>query len=110
MVDDLPRGHVEAGVLCAESVGQRADDLVIGAALARRVDEFRADLDEGMAARLIEVVVFQEHGCRENDVRPTRGLGHELLVRADEQIVAGETTAHAIAVRAHGQRVLVLNQ
>ena len=98
------------GMTCPKPCRQTLQHLVVGAALARRIDQLRADLDVAVPAGLVDVVVLHEHRGRQHDVRPARRLGHELLVRADEQIVAGEAAADAVAVGADGQRVLVLDQ
>jgi hypothetical protein len=70
--------------------GQRAYDLVVGPALARRLDQLRPQHDVLVAAALVEVVVLEEHGGGQHDVGHPRGLGHELLVHGDEQVVAGK--------------------
>ena len=74
---------------CAPSrVASPCSDLVVGAALARRLDQLGTDLDMGVAAGLVEVVVLHEHRRRQHDVGPARCFGHELFVHADEQVVA----------------------
>ena len=94
----------------AKSGRETPDNLVVGAALARRLDQLATDLQVAVAARLIQIVVFEEHGGGQHDVGPARRLGHELLVHCDEQVVPPEAAADAVAVRAHGHRVLVLDQ
>src|SRR5579859_5328467 len=42
-VDQLARRHGKAGMRGAEPLRQGSDNLVIGAALARRLDQFRAE-------------------------------------------------------------------
>ena len=109
-VDDLHRRHLEAGMLGAQPRCQALQYLVVRAALAGRLDQLRADLDVAVPAGLVQIVVLHEHRCRQHDVGPARRLRHELLVRADEQVVAREAAAHAVAVRADRQRVLVLDE
>ena len=41
-VDDFPRRHLKARMGRADSMGEVADDVVIGAAFAGRVDQFWA--------------------------------------------------------------------
>ena len=66
------------------------DHLMIVAAFARRLDQLGAEHDVLVAAALIDVVMLEEHGGRQHDVGHPRRLGHELLMDADEQIVAGK--------------------
>ena len=109
-IDELHLGHVEAAMFRAQPHRQPLQHRVVGAALARRLDQLRADLEVGVAAGLVQVVVFHEHRCRQHHVGPASRLCHELFVHADEQIVTREPAAHAVAVRAHRQRILVLDQ
>ena len=90
-VDHLPGVDAEAFVLGAEAPGEPAQHVVVGARLAERLDGARAELEMGVAERDIEIVVFEEGRRRQHDIRHARGLGHELLVHADEQILAGKT-------------------
>ena len=47
-----------------------------------------------MAAGGVDVVVLEKRRRRQHDIGHRRRLGHELLVDADEQIVARETPVH----------------
>jgi hypothetical protein len=97
-VDDLARRQVESFMRHTEPLRQSADHLVIAAAFAGRIDELRPEQDVLAAAGLIDVVVLHEHGRGQDDVRHRGGLGHELLVRAHEQVIARETALHHILV------------
>ena len=46
-----------------------------------------------LAAALVDVVVLDEHGGGQYDVRYLGCVGHELLVHAHEQVVAREAAA-----------------
>ena len=59
---------------------------------------------------VIEVVVLDEHGGRQHDVGDFRGVGHELLVHADEQIVAREAALDHLLVGRDRHRIGVLDQ
>ena len=83
-IDDLARRHREAAVFCPQAPGQRANHLVVGAAILRRLDRLRRELQMLVRARGIEVVVLQEHRRRQNDVGVARGVGHELLMHDDK--------------------------
>ena len=52
----------------AEALRQRTMNLMIVAAFARGLDQFRPQDDVLMAAAALKVVVLQEHGCRQHDV------------------------------------------
>ena len=97
-------------MLGAEALRESAKNLVVGAALARRVDELRPDLEMLVAAAGIEIVVLHEHGRGQHDIGHERRLGHELLVHADEEILAGKTPFHELLLRRDGDRVGVLDQ
>ena len=57
---------------------------------------FGPSLDVLVAAALVEVVVLHEHRRGQHDVGHQGRLGHELLVHADEQVLAGEAPLHAV--------------
>ena len=97
-------------MLGADALGQRADDLVVGAALARRLDQLGAQHDVLVAAALVDVVVLQEHGGRQHHVGHLRGRRHELLVHADEQVLAREARLHLALLGRHLHRVHVLDE
>ena len=100
----------EAGVVEAEPVGQRREDLVIGAALARRLDQLRPEENVLMAAALVDVVVLEKHRRRQHDVGNRRRLGHHLLVDADEEVLAGEAALDLRLLGRDRHRVGVLDQ
>ena len=110
MVDDLAVGHLEPLMRRAEPFCETADHLVIGAHALWRFDHLRADHQVRMASREVEIVVFEKHGCRQHDVGEPRRVGQELLVNADEQIVAGEATLHARRVGRDNGGIGGLNQ
>ena len=97
-------------MFCAEPPGQRANHLVVGAAIRRRLDRLRRELQILVRARGIEVVVLQEHRRRQNDVGVARGVGHELLVHDDKQILAAKSAAHFCLIGRDHHRVGVLDQ
>ena len=102
--------HGEAGMLGAEALRQRADHLVVGAAFAGRLDQLRPEQDVLVAAALVDVVVLEEHGRRQHDVGHLRRLGHELLVHADEQILAREAALDPFLVGRDRHRIGVLDE
>ena len=87
-----------------------ADHLVIGAAFARRLDQLRPEDDVLMAAAAIDVVVLEEHRRRQHDVGHLRRLGHELLVHADEQVVARKAALDLRLVGRDRHRIGVLDE
>ena len=94
----------------AEPPRQLADHVMVGPALGVGLEQLARDLDAGVAGRLVDVVVLEEHGRRQHDVGHLRGLGHELLVHADEQVVAREALVHLVELRRDAHRVGVLDQ
>src|SRR5262249_45055351 len=87
-VDQFAGCHGKAWMHSAEALREGAVDLVVVAALTRRLDQPRPEDNVLMAAAAIKVVVLQEHGCRQHDVGPAGGLRHDLLMNADEQVLA----------------------
>ena len=67
-------------------------------------------LQEGVTGRLIQVVVFGEHGRRKNHVGKTRGVGHELLMHTEEQIFAQQAFSYDQALWSHNRRIGVLDE
>src|SRR6202011_4356120 len=61
-VDQLARAHREPRMARADALAERTDDLVVRAALPRRLDQLRPENDVLMPAALVDVVVFHEHG------------------------------------------------
>ena len=89
---------------------QRADHFVVRAARAGRLDDLRPEDDVLVTAGLVHVVVLEEHGGRQHDVRDRRGFGHELLVHADEEVVAREPPMHARELRRDHHRIRALDE
>ena len=96
-------------MLGAEALGQRANHLVIVAAFARRLDQLGAEDEVLVAAAAIDIVVLKKGGRRQHHVRHLRGLGHELLVDADEQIVARKAALDLVLVGRNRHRIGVLD-
>ena len=59
---------------------------------------------------LVDVVVLHEHRRRENHVGDLGRLGHELLVHADEEVLARESLVDESELRCDHHRVRVLNE
>jgi hypothetical protein len=110
VLDELPFGHVEAGVLGAEAFGQLADDVVVGADVGKGVEDLPADLKAGVARGVVDVVVLEEHGGGEQDVGLLRRLGHELLLAGDEEVVPGEALVDLVQLGRDAHRVGVLDE
>ena len=89
-LDDLPRGQREARMLGPQALGQACDHVVVLARLARRLDRGTRDLQHGMAAGHVYVVVFEKGRGRQHDIGHGSRLGQELLMHADEEIVTAE--------------------
>ena len=109
-VDELARAHVEAAMRDAEPGGKAVDHVVIGAALARRVDQLQPQPDVLVAAAGVEIVVLQKHRRRQDDVGGARRLGHELLVHGDEQVLALKAAADLVLIGRDRGRVGALHE
>ena len=109
-VDQLPRGHGEARMFRAQPFGQSANDFVIGAAFAGRLDELWSEQKILTATGGVEIVVLDEHGRRQHHVGHFCGIGHELFVHANEQILAGKAALDHLLVGGDSDRIGVLDQ
>ena len=110
LVDDHARAHVEGRMPKPEPARQTADDFVVAAALARRLDQLRPEQDVLLAAALVHVVVLDEHGRRQNDVGHAGRIGHDLLVDDGEKVFAGKPAPHHVLVGRHHHRIGVLDE
>ena len=97
-------------VVGAEPSREFANHEMVGPRLGHRLDQPRPRRDVLVAAALVYVVVFDEGGGGQHDVGVGRRVGHELLVDAQEQVVAREAAVHQRRFRRHHRRVGVLHQ
>ena len=102
--------HREAAMLRAQPARQLADHVMVGARLAIGLDHLAGDLEWVWPLAGVDVVMLEEGRGRQHDIGHRRRLGHELLVDADEEIVAGEASRTLFGVRADHHRVGVLDQ
>ena len=111
IVDQLPLGHGEAGVLGTQPLrasSQMTKWLVRHS--ANGVEERLVDLDRRVRARLVDVGMLEEHGGRQDDVGHAGRVGQELLVHRHEQVVPREAAVHLAEVGGDAHRVGVLDQ
>src|SRR5208337_5278741 len=87
-IDDFARRHGKGRVFGADALRDRGDHLVVRAASSRRLDRLRSELEVLMASGRVNVVVLEKHRRRKNNVGIAGGVGHELLMNANEQVVA----------------------
>ena len=97
-------------MLGADAPSEIGDHLVIRAAPVRRLDHLWRELQVLVAAGGVNIVVFQEHGGWQDDIRIARGVGHELLVNAREEVVARKSAPDLLLIRSDGQRIGILDQ
>ena len=76
--------HVEAGVRRADPFGDLADNEVVVARLARRLDDLGAKLNMRVAAALIEIAMLQKRRRRQDDIGHLGGIGEELFMHASK--------------------------
>ena len=89
-IDQFARRHLEAGMHGIEAAAEALQHLMVGTALAGRIDQLGADRNMLVAAAVIEIVMLHEHGGRKHDVGHGGRLGHELLMHRHEQVLAGK--------------------
>src|SRR6185312_16244297 len=58
-IDDFPLRHSESRMLGSQSLGQLADDIVIGSRSPAGLDHLPRHLEEGMAAGGVDVVMLE---------------------------------------------------
>jgi hypothetical protein len=83
---------------------------VVLARFADRFDQLARDLKRRVAARGVKIVVLEKRRGGQHDIGERRGLGHELLVHAREQVFAGQAGMYFVQFRADHRRVGVLDQ
>ena len=109
-VDDLALRHLEARVFGAEPPREVPDDGVVRPAFPRRLDDPGPEDDVLVSPALVDVVVLDEHRRGQDHVGDLRRLGHELLVHADEEVLAGEALVDQPQLRRDHHRVRVLDE
>ena len=108
-VDDFQLAHLEAAMGAAKAAGQFRQHIMIAAAACRAVDGFRREMEMAVPAGGINVVMLQEHRRRQHDIGEFGGVGHELLMHAQEKILAPETGVDFHGLRRDHRRVGVLD-
>ena len=78
-------------------------------AFRERLDHRLGDEKMGMTACDIEVLMLEKRRRRQDDIGHRSGFGHELLMHADEQIVATEAVMHLAQFWTDDHRVGVLD-
>ena len=63
-----------------------------------------------MGAGGVEIIVLEKGRRRQHDIGHRRGFGHELLVDADEQVIAGEALSNETRFRGDDHRVGILDE
>ena len=96
-------------MLGAEPLCECADHIVVGAGFRVRFDHPGAHQQVAVAAAHIDVVMLQEGRRRQHDVGIARGVGHELLVHGEEEVIAHESLTHLGRFRRHRRGVDVLH-
>ena len=94
----------------ADLPSESSDHLVVRPAALGRLEHLRRELQVLVPPGGVKVIMFQEHGRRQDDIGVARGVGHELLVNASEQVIARKPAAYFLLVRSDSQRIGVLDQ
>src|SRR5215510_12063378 len=109
LIDQLPRAHLESTVLRTKAFGERANHFMIVAAFPGRLDQFRPKNEILVPASAINIVVLEEGRCRKHHVCHLSCLRHELLMNADEEILASKALLDLVLVGRNRDRIGVLD-
>src|SRR5262245_13453624 len=109
LIDQPARAHVVAGGPGAKTSGEGADQLVIVAAFPGRFNQFGSKNEILVPASPIAIVVLEKRRRRKHNVRHLRCLRLELLMDADEQILASEALLDLVLVGRNRNRIGVLD-
>ncbi len=109
-LDQVPFAHGKTGMHGAEALGQGREHGMIAAAFGKGCEQLAGDLQPRVARGGVQIVMFEEHGRRQDDIGIGRGVGQELLVHDREQILAREAGTHLAELGRDAQRVGVLDE
>ncbi len=109
-IDKLDWAQLKARMTGAEAMGESADHVVVRTAFSVGRKDCAADLEIGMGAGSVEIIVLEKGRRRQHDVGHCCSFGHELLVDADEQVIAGEALSNQTRFRGDDHRVGILDE
>src|SRR5262245_61071855 len=109
LVDQVARAHLESTVVGTKAFGECANHLMIVAAFARRLDQFGSENEILVSASAINIVVLEEGRRRERHICHLAWLRHELLMNADEQILASKALLDPVLIGRNRDRIGVLD-
>src|SRR5215510_1666925 len=109
LIDQVARTHRESTVVSAKAFGEGANHFVIVAAFTRRLDQFGPENEILVPASAINIVVLEEGRRRKNHICHQSRLRHELLMTADEQILAGKAFLDLALIGRDRDRIGVLD-
>ena len=110
VVHQLAVARLEAGIVEAEARREAAEDLGVGQRLADRRDHGLGALQPVVAVGGIDVVAFEMRRRRQHDVAVLHALGHGDLDADEEHVLAREAALHAVLVRMHDDRVVIVDE
>ena len=93
-----------------QALRQPAQHVMVRACLAHRLDHGAGDLQMGVSAGDVEIVMLQKCRRGQNDVGHFRRFRHELLMHTHEQIIAHESRTDLAQVRRNIHRVGILDK
>ena len=94
----------QARVVEPHARGEAAEELGVRERLAERRDRRAAEADVEVPVGLVDVVVLERRGGRQQQVGEVRGVGLELLVDDREQVLAREAARGPTPARARRRR------
>src|SRR3569833_1661852 len=109
-VDELLIGHRVALVDEAEPAEEIAEQLVVAARFANRRRDRGRVVHPHVAVAAAELAMLEERRRWKDDVCELRGIGHDLLVDDDEQILAAQLLDQLALIGRGHRRVRVVDE
>ncbi len=89
---------------------QFVDDEYVGARIRMGFDQFRPEHHVLLAAAAINIVMLKKSRCRQKHIRHPGGVGHELLVNRNKEILTRKSLTHQPLFRCDIYRIGILDQ
>ena len=109
-VDHGIDGFAEAFVFESHALGERAEQIDIGAAFAERLHRLVGNLEVVVAVSGLQIFVLEKGSGGQHDVGVVGGVGEELLVDDGEKIGAHQSADDFVVIGADGRRIRVVDE
>ena len=108
--DEVVDGVTETGFSESHALGELREEPDVGASLAQGLDRLFGKLHVVMAVGALNILMFEERRCGQENVGVVGGVGEELLVDDGEQIGAREAAQDRALVGGDGGWVGVVDE